>query len=104
MKLEGIPNAILNAVSSFEVERGIKTVKVEKIFQQDGVAFFGGLKSDGTSTLFVAIRFAGIRNPTKDYSWKWFCPDEMQVGGLGNFPEIYDKINRQNFKIRGSNQ
>lgn len=104
MKLEDISNSILNAINPFEVDMKIKTIKIEKILQQDGVAFFEGLKSDGTSTLFVAIRLAGVRNPTKEYSWRWFCPDKMQAGGLGNFPEIYDTINRKNSKIRGQQQ
>lgn len=101
MKLEEIPNSILATTNQLEKEWGIKTTTVEKIFQLGGVAYFEGHKSDGTSTMFVAIRLAGKRNPYRDMSWRWFCPDEDQTLGLARFSDFYDEIEQTNQAFRG---
>lgn len=77
----------------WEMERGIKTLKVDCILKKDTIAFFTADKSDGTKTLFIA------RLPHRNQvsSWNWFCPNEEQAETLGKeFYEIYDKINKDN--------
>jgi hypothetical protein len=100
MKLEDIQQSILNAANQFELGRGIKTISVDKIFQLDGIAYFTGFKSDGTKSLFIAVRLAGKRNPNPDNSWRWFCPDELQATGLKTFSQFYDEIQNFNRKNR----
>lgn len=100
MRLEEIPDSILATENPREKEWGIKTTSVVKIFQLGGVAYFEGHKSDGTSTMFVAIRLAGKRNPYRNMSWRWFCPDKDQTLGLARFSDFYDEIERTNRIVR----
>jgi len=98
MEYKDIPQFILQTKNRYEEERGIKTLRVRETSKSDRVTYFEADKSDGTSTLFVAIRLKGIRAPqaNPDYSWRVFCPDQGMASDLKQFPQIYDNLQNRN--------
>lgn len=79
--------------NKYEKQNGIKTLSVEELKKGKDIAFFKGLKSDGTATLFVAIK----TNKKLEHSWFYFAPSESHIGSLKkDLPIIYDDINSKN--------
>jgi hypothetical protein len=96
MKLEEIPWSVMQASNSWEAEHGIKTLWVHRVSRSNGIAYFHALKSDGTLTLFVAIRLRDNEN-----SWVWSCPKESTAEGLAHFRSMYDAVQKHNHDVRG---
>jgi len=96
MREEEIPKFILTMKNTYEETRGIITLNVKRLHKHDGVAYYVAEKSDGTKTLFVGIRLGGRRNPSKEWTWRVFCPDAEQAAGLKLFGKFYDQINSNN--------
>ena len=79
--------------NSYEKQNDIKTLSVKELKKEEDIAFFKGLKSDGTATLFVAIKI----NKKLEHSWFYFAPSESHIGSLKkDLPIMYDDINSKN--------
>lgn len=97
MRLEDIPESIKNSPpSQYEIEQGITTKEVYKIEEYSRVAYFHGIKSDNTMTLFIAFKLS--RN--NDHSWQWWGPNEETALALKRFGELYDDVQDRNLILR----
>jgi len=59
--------------NSYEKNNGIYTVYLHEIEKKESYSFVVGLKSDGTTTLFL------IYKTNRKGGWWWFCPTEEQA-------------------------
>jgi len=95
MMFNEIAESIMEGENRYETERGIETEKVINIFNGNGFAFFIGMKSDKTKTLFIAFR----KTKYSDSSWFWWCPSQPQAEHLiYDFPKYFNDVEEENKK------
>jgi len=98
MKYKDIGMSVLNSSNQYEKERNIKTESIEYLAgdEKENWVIFRGKKSDGTNTLFLAVK--NKNSPSN--RWFWFCPSKEHVEeGFPKFIELYwinEEENRKN--------
>jgi hypothetical protein len=84
MRFEDIQDHILNSINQYELQHGIKTLRVDCFIRNDNWACFVAEKSDGSRTLFYARRGKRADNS----SWQYFCPSKSEIREA--FPQMIE--------------